>query len=79
MPLKVGGTALGARHELAIEFESVRSLLERYDRRNAAKTALYELDRDRSITFGELREIANRVARWLADHGIGRGDRVVLL
>ena len=79
MALKAGGSALGARHELAIEFESVRSLLERYDQRDAAKTALYELDRDRSITFGELREIANRVARWLADHGIGRGDRVVLL
>ncbi len=79
MPLKIGGTALGARHELAIEFESVRSLLDRYDRRDAAKTALHELDTDRSITFGELHDIANRVARWLAHHGIGNGDRVVLL
>ncbi len=59
MPPKIGGTALGARHELAIGFESVRSLLDRYDHRTAAKTALYELDRGRSITFGELREFAN--------------------
>ena len=79
MPPKVGGTELGARHELAIEFESVRSLLEKYAKREAAKTALYDLDQDESITFGELHEMANRVGRWLAERGIGKGDRVALL
>ena len=79
MPPKVGGTVLGARHEMAIEFQSVRSLLDRYDNRDPDKTALYDLDQETSITFGELRGMAERIGRWLTDQGIGRGDRVALL
>ena len=79
MPPKFGGTELGARHELVIAFESVRSLLDKYAKRDAAKTALYDLDQDESINFGELNEIANRVGSWLTERGIGKGDRVALL
>ena len=79
MPPKVGGTALGARHEPAIEFASVRSLLDRYAARDAGKTALYDLDQGTSIAFGALRDAVDRVGRWLAGRGIGKGDRVALL
>ena len=34
---------------------------------------------DRSRSFGEVDERTSRLARWLADHGVARGDRVALL
>ena len=79
MAPKLGGTALGTRHDMAMEFESVRSALERHARRNPHKTALYSLDQGKSISFGEIHHLANRVARRLAEQGIGKGDRVAIL
>jgi long-chain acyl-CoA synthetase len=32
-----------------------------------------------TISFGELDDLAERAARWLVQHGVGRGDRVALL
>ncbi|MBC2589254.1 class I adenylate-forming enzyme family protein [Rhodococcus aetherivorans] len=32
-----------------------------------------------SLTYGELRDSALRIATWLTDHGVARGDRVVLV
>ena len=75
----VGGTRPGATHDLAIPFESVRSLLDRYKARDPDKTALYDLDQETSITFGELHAEANRIANFLAERGIGKGDKVCVL
>ncbi len=75
----VGGTAPGAAHDLAIPFQPVRLLLERYKARDPDKTALYDLDQDTAITFGELHTEANRIANFLAGRGIGKGDKVAVL
>jgi acyl-coenzyme A synthetase/AMP-(fatty) acid ligase len=79
MAPKLGGTALGARHDMAIEFHSVRSMLAQHAGRDPGKTALYSLDQKKSISFGEINRMANRVARRLVDQGIGKGDRVAIL
>ena len=79
MAVKVGGTEPGGQHDYAIPFESVPSLLKKYRDRDAGKTALYDLDQDKGITYGELHEVANRMANWLVARGIGKGDRVAVL
>jgi acyl-coenzyme A synthetase/AMP-(fatty) acid ligase len=79
MSAPLGGTALGARHDMALPFESIRAVLDRHARDRPDKMALYALDQDKSITFGVLRHMADRVARRLVDQGIGKGDRVGLL
>ena len=64
---------------MALPFASVRSLLRRYRDRDSGKTALVDLDRDASITFGELDEVVDRIARHLRDLGLGAGDKIALL
>ena len=45
-------------------------------------TALHIVEEDggeRAYTFDELRRRSNRVARWLAWHGVGKGDSVMIM
>ena len=79
MSVPLGGTALGAHHDMALPFESIRAVLDRHARERPAKMALHALDQEKSITFGELHDMADRVARRLVEQGIGKGDRVALL
>ena len=79
MAPKVGGTAPGAKHDYAIPFQSVRTLLAKYRDRDPDKTALYDLTQEKGIGFGELHEAANRIANWLVARGIRKGDRIALL
>ncbi len=73
-------TVRGTReHDLALPFEPVAALLDRYAERHPDKTAIVDLDGGRSIDYRRLRDEANRIARFLADRGIGAGDRVALL
>ena len=65
--------------EPELPFETVRSLLIKYRDRHPAKTAIHDLDQDKGVTWGELHDIANRMARFLYDRGIRKGDRVALL
>jgi acyl-coenzyme A synthetase/AMP-(fatty) acid ligase len=64
---------------LDVPFRSIRAVLDTYRDRHPDKIALYDLDQDKSITWGQLHEMANRVARWLEARGVGKGDRVGLL
>jgi len=66
-------------HDLALPFEPVARLLDRYAARHAQKSAIVDLDVDKSIDYGRLRDESRRVARFLADRGIVAGDRVALL
>jgi acyl-coenzyme A synthetase/AMP-(fatty) acid ligase len=75
----VGGTEPGAEHDYAVPFDTVRNLLKKYRDRDAAKLALVDLDQETSITYGQLHEAANRIARRLHAMGVRRGDRVALL
>ena len=79
MPPKVGGTTPGAEHDFAIPFESVRTILKKYRDRDPQKNALFDLTQRKSITFGELHDWTNRIANWLVQKGIQKGDRVALL
>jgi acyl-CoA synthetase (AMP-forming)/AMP-acid ligase II len=66
--------------ELAIPFESTRRLLSKWRDRDAAKTAIVDLDQDgKIITWGEIAEAADRVAHFLADRGIKPGDKIAVL
>ena len=65
--------------ELDIPFESIMSVLRKYNRRHPDKTAIHDLDQDRSVSYGELHRAANQVARLLEQKGIQKGDRIGLL
>jgi acyl-coenzyme A synthetase/AMP-(fatty) acid ligase len=65
--------------EPAIPFASVRSLLDTYKRRHPEKIAVHDLDQHTSITYAELHEVANQIARFLHSRGIKEGDKVALL
>ncbi|MGE0746625.1 MAG: class I adenylate-forming enzyme family protein [Rhodospirillales bacterium] len=70
---------LGPQHDLAIHFESILSLLRKYRDRHPAKTAIFDLDTDRGITFGELYEASNRIAHFLDRRGVRKTDRIAIL
>ena len=75
MPLKMSN-----QPELALPFESIRSLLSKWDSRDAEKPALVDLDQNgKSITWGQLALEADKIAWFLSDHGVMPGDKVALL
>ncbi|GAA1836865.1 AMP-binding protein [Pseudonocardia ailaonensis] len=52
------------------------------DEERGARKALWIIEadgRDASWTYRELAERSNRVANWLRDKGVGRGDRIILM
>ena len=65
--------------EFDLPFESIRSVLDTYKHRHPEKIALYDLDQETSVTYRELHGVVNRIARFLRDRGIGKGDKVALL
>ena len=66
--------------ELSLPFESTRTLLRKWRERDAARTAIVDLDQDcRQISWGQLAAEADRIAQYLADRGIRPGDKVALL
>ena len=69
----------GPYPELDLPFRSVRSLLAEYSAIGPDKLALVDLDQGSAVTYGALHDLANRIARFLADRGIGPGDKVGLL
>ncbi|MAF49778.1 MAG: AMP-dependent synthetase [Rhodospirillaceae bacterium] len=65
--------------DLAYLFQSIRAVLDENRERHPGKIALYDLDQDKSASYAQLHEAANRTARYLVSLGIGKGDRVALL
>lgn len=66
--------------ELALAFESTRSVLAKWRDRDADKVAIVDLDQNgKSITWGQLAVEADRVAHYLAENGVKPGDKVALL
>ncbi|MCL2430380.1 MAG: acyl--CoA ligase, partial [Alphaproteobacteria bacterium] len=66
-------------HRLAIPYQPVADLFARYSVRDPRKTALVDLDRNSSISFGELDQAVRDIAALLTSRGIGKGSRVLLL
>jgi acyl-coenzyme A synthetase/AMP-(fatty) acid ligase len=65
--------------ELAIPFLSIRGVLDKYRQQHPNKISLYDLEQDRSISWGKLADNADQIARYLVSRGIQKGDRVGLL
>ena len=64
---------------LATPFQSIKDILSTYRGRHPDKIALHDLDNQKSISWGQLHDWANRVARYLNSLGIKKGDRIGLL
>ena len=58
--------SMGAEDQ-ALEIDSTLSLLRKYNDRHPAKTAIVDLEQNKSITFGELFDEANRIAHFLKE------------
>jgi len=65
--------------EPAIPFQSVRTLLTRYAEQHPEKTALYDLDQKKRITYSQLDDVTRALAQYLNNKGIKKGDRIALL
>jgi long-chain acyl-CoA synthetase len=66
-------------HTLAIPYRPIGELLAAYRARDAAKTAIVDLDQETQITFGALDQAVTDIAIHLKSFGIAKGDRVLLL
>ena len=60
-------------------FTPVGELTKSYARRHPKKCALYDLETDSAMTWGEIDEWSCRIANHLEDLGIRHGDRVALV
>jgi acyl-coenzyme A synthetase/AMP-(fatty) acid ligase len=66
-------------HKLEIPYRSVAELFALYRERDAANTAIVDLDSGSAITFGELDAVTTDIACLLKRMGVRRGSRVLLL
>jgi acyl-CoA synthetase (AMP-forming)/AMP-acid ligase II len=62
-----------------LPFRSVKALFDERAASQPDKTALVDLEQGTSLTYAALHAHVNRIARFLADRGIGPGDKVGLL
>ena len=66
-------------HELKIPYRPIADLLAAYRRRDPDKRAIVDLDQGTALTFGELETAVTDIAAALAERGIRKGSRVLLL
>ncbi|HJY17871.1 MAG TPA: class I adenylate-forming enzyme family protein, partial [Xanthobacteraceae bacterium] len=59
--------------------ELLRDWVERAARRGPDKTWLVSAEDDRSVSYGQLRDVIGRFAAFLRQRGLGRNDRIALL
>ena len=64
---------------LEIPFQSIRGVLDKYCLEQPDKIALYDLEKNRSISWRSLSENAELIAKYLVSIGIQKGDRIALL
>lgn len=72
-------TAPAACRAIDTERETFRDWLAANAQTFPDKPAIVAIDQAKSFTWGEVHDLCNRIARWLADRGVGGGDRVVIL
>ena len=67
------------KHAPKIPYQPIADLLAHYARRDAGKLAIVDLDQESSISFGALERAVTDVAAALAQRGVRKGSRVLLL
>ena len=72
-------TGVFGTHVPEIPYRPVAELFAMYRDRDANKAAIVDLDAETAITFGELDRITTAIAAFLKQHGVAKGDRVLLL
>lgn len=63
----------------AENYRSIRSVLAANAARIPDKPYMHAIDDDKTLTFGALAELANRMAHWFRDRGLTANDRVLML
>ncbi len=74
-----GGEDPFGGHRLALPFRSICECLVAFRLRDARKTAIVDLDQQKTIDFGTLDRVTANIAADLLRRGVCRGDTVVLL
>ena len=64
---------------LELPFRTIGAAFADYADRHPDKIAIRSIDQDKSLSFGELLSLTERVAARMASDGVGRGDRVAVL
>jgi len=72
-------TSVFGRHEPGIPYRPIAELFAHYRDRDPDKTAIVDLDSEKSITFGELDRATTDIAGFLKGRGVAKGRRVLLL
>ncbi len=60
-------------------YRSIHSVVADNAGRIPDKVYVHCIDQDKSITYGELHTLTNRMARYFLDRGIGANDRILVL
>ena len=60
-------------------YRSIHSVIAENARRIPDKVYVHCIDQDKSITYGELAALGNRMARYFLDRGLAANDRVLVL
>ncbi|TDI67253.1 MAG: hypothetical protein E2O90_03330, partial [Alphaproteobacteria bacterium] len=60
-------------------YRPIRALIAEQASRFPDKTYAYSIDQDKSLTYGQLHVLGNRMARYFRDRGLKANDRVLLL
>ena len=66
-------------HRPKIPYRPIAELLALYAQRDPGKLAIVDLERDTSISYGELQTAVTDIAAALRGRGVGHGSRVLLL
>ena len=72
-------TSVFGDHVPEIPYRPIAELFAQYRDRDAARTAIVDLDSGSAVTFGELHQVTADIASLLKSHGVVKGSRVLLL
>ena len=61
------------------KYRPIRALLAEQAARFPDKTYVYSIEQEKSLTYGELNGLGNRMAQYFRDRGIEANDRILLL
>lgn len=75
----MGETAIRTTSEMGAQETNLRDWIAANADRHPDKVFIQSVDQEKSVTYGEFRDIANRIAQFLKARGIGPNDRIAML